>query len=92
MEAIVASLVLDILGSFSNSLGLSKKLRKKIGKKKRAKQSDPAEEGELRLAKSLRRGHDDITLEYRKSKNAVGQRFDVGDGELRVLHKSRDVC
>lgn len=76
----VSSCVLNILGSFSSSLNLYKKLREQRRKKKRSKRNGVAEGEELRLSMSLRQGHDDITQEYQQSVYAVGDQFAIGDG------------
>ena len=85
-DSSVSSCVLNILGSFTSSLGLYKKIREKRRRKKYTRRRDvAAEEQELRLSNSLRQGHEDITREYQNSVYAVGDQFAVGDGELRRI-------
>ena len=81
-DSSVSSCVLNILGSFSSSLGLYKKLREKRRRKRRSKKGDSCEEEELRLSKSLRQGPEDISQEYQRSIYAVGDQFAIGDGML----------
>lgn len=78
----VSSCVLNILGSFSSSLGLYKKLRDKRRKKKRARKNEPSDGEELRLSRSLRQGPEDISQEYQQSVYVVGDQFAIGDGML----------
>lgn len=81
----VSSCVLNILGSFSSSLGLYKKLSEKRRKLKRRKKHDKAEEEqEQRLARSLRQGSEDISQEYHKDVHTVGDPFAIGDGKYTL--------
>ncbi len=78
----VSSCVLNILGSFSSSLGLYKKVKEQRRKLRKSRKHEKVEgEEELRLSRSLRQGPEDISLEYQKSLWAVGDQFAIGDGE-----------
>ena len=76
----VSSCVLNILGSFTNSLGLFKKLREKRLQKRRWRKNEQAEDEELRLSRSLRQGPADIQREYHRSVLTAGDQFEIGDG------------
>lgn len=76
----MSSCVLNILGSFTSSLGLYKSLKEKRRKAKWSRRNDVVGREEQRLTASLRQGHDDITLEYQQSIYAVGDQFAIGDG------------
>ena len=84
-DANVSSCVLGILGSFTNSLGLHKKLREKRLQKRRFRKDKKAEHEELQLSRSLRQGPEDIQREYHKSYLTAGDQFEIGDG--RILAK-----
>ena len=79
-ESSVSSCVLNILGSFSSSLALHKKLRERRLKKRWVTKNAVVGEEELRLSRSLRQGPEDISQEYQKSVYAVGDHFAIGDG------------
>lgn len=77
----VSSCVLNILGSFSSSLGLYKRLKEKRTRLRRAKKSDKAEsEEEQRLTRSLRQGPEHISQEYHNNFCSAGDSFAIGDG------------
>jgi len=76
----VSSCVLSIVASYSSGLDVFKQLRERRRRKRRSKSSPKLDDEELRLARSLRQGPEDIGREYQKSVQAVGDYFAVGDG------------
>lgn len=90
-DSTVSSCVLNILGSFSNSLSLYKKLRQqKLNSNKkrwctRRKAPAAAVDENVRLLKSLRSGTEHISYEYQRSVSTFGDAFAVGDGISAVL-------
>lgn len=77
----VSSCVLSIVASFSSSLDVFKQLRDKRRRSKRPRSNKTIDDEELRLAKSLRQGPEDIGREYQKSIQIAGDYFAIGDGE-----------
>ncbi|TKA43615.1 hypothetical protein B0A54_05397 [Friedmanniomyces endolithicus] len=76
----VSSCVLSIVASYSSGLDVFKQLREKRSRKKqRSRTTAQLGEAEVRLAKSLRQGPEDIGREYLKSVQAAGDWFAVGD-------------
>ncbi len=79
----VSSCVLSIVASYSSGLDIFKQLREKRSRKKqRSRTTAQLGEAEVRLARSLRQGPEDIGREYLKSVQAAGDWFAVGDGEF----------
>jgi len=86
-NASVSNTVLSIIASFSAGLDVFKELRDK--RRRRKKRSSGGNGGgerlqaevESRLAKSLRRGPEDIGREYQGGVQRVGGGFAIGDGE-----------
>ena len=72
--------MLNILGSFSSSLGLYKKLRERRLKKKSKRKNESIELEEQRLSRSLVQGPEDISREYQRSVYEAGDQFAIGDG------------
>ncbi|KAK1066375.1 hypothetical protein LTR74_007262 [Friedmanniomyces endolithicus] len=76
----VSSCVLSIVASYSSGLDIFKQLREKRSRKKqRSRTTAQLGEAEVRLARSLRQGPEDIGREYLKSVQAAGDWFAVGD-------------
>ncbi|KAK0929570.1 hypothetical protein LTR29_017054 [Friedmanniomyces endolithicus] len=76
----VSSCVLSIVASYSSGLDVFKQLREKRSRKKqRSRTTAQLGEAEVRLARSLRQGPEDIGREYLKSVQAAGDWFAVGD-------------
>ncbi|KAK0860054.1 hypothetical protein LTR87_017423 [Friedmanniomyces endolithicus] len=76
----VSSCVLSIVASYSSGLDVFKQLREKRSwKKQRSRATAQLGEAEVRLARSLRQGPEDIGREYLKSVQAAGEWFAVGD-------------
>jgi len=85
----VSSCVLSIVASYSSGLDVFKQLREKRSRKKqRSRTTAQLGEAEVRLARSLRQGPEDIGREYLKSVQAAGDWFAVGDGEFRRARMS----
>lgn len=76
----VSNLVALIMGSFLNSLDLCTKLRGGREKRKRSRSNKSLDAEELRLRRSLRKGHEDIGREYMRNEQLAGNGFVVGDG------------
>ncbi|KAK5716783.1 hypothetical protein LTR15_009675 [Elasticomyces elasticus] len=75
----VSSCVLSIVASFSSGLDVFKQFREKRKRKQRSKSNDSLNAGELRLARSLRQGQEDIGREYLQNVQTAGDQFAVGD-------------
>ncbi|KAK3618274.1 hypothetical protein LTR56_024763 [Elasticomyces elasticus] len=75
----VSSCVLSIVASFSSGLDVFKQFREKRKRKQRSKSNDSLNAGELRLARSLRQGQEDIGREYLQNVQIAGDQFAVGD-------------
>ncbi|KAK5710360.1 hypothetical protein LTR17_018957 [Elasticomyces elasticus] len=75
----VSSCVLSIVASFSSGLDVFKQFREKRRRKQRSKSNDKLDAGELRLARSLRQGQEDIGREYLQNVQIAGDYFAVGD-------------
>ncbi|KAK5686160.1 hypothetical protein LTS10_002274 [Elasticomyces elasticus] len=75
----VSSCVLSIVASFSSGLDVFKQFREKRRRKQRSKSNDKLDAGELRLARSLRQGQEDIGREYLQNVRTAGDQFAVGD-------------
>lgn len=77
----VSSCVLSIVASFASGLDVFKKFRELRGKKRKSRKNASLDDEEVRLAKSLRQGPEDIGREYQRSIISVGEHFAQGDGE-----------
>ncbi|KAK4896299.1 hypothetical protein LTR27_005821 [Elasticomyces elasticus] len=75
----VSSCVLSIVASFSSGLDVFKQFREKRRRKQSYKSNDKLDAGELRLARSLRQGQEDIGREYLQNVKTAGDQFAVGD-------------
>lgn len=88
----VSNCIFSIIGSFTSGLDVFKRFRelrdsdRKIRKNKNSsKREAEAEEQELQLARSLRRGPEDIGREYQRNVQCVGDEYAMGDGMRIVL-------
>lgn len=80
----VSSCVLSIVASFTSGLDVFKKFKELREKRKRRPRKNASlDDEEVRLARSLRQGPEDIGREYQRSISAVGEHFAQGDGERR---------
>lgn len=77
----VTSCVISIIASFTSGLDVFKKFHesRKI-RKRRSKKNASVDDEELRLARSLRQGPEDIGREYQRSIQVAGDQFAHGDG------------
>ncbi|KXS93798.1 hypothetical protein AC579_5050 [Pseudocercospora musae] len=75
----VSSCVLSIVASFASGLDVFKKFRELQGKKRTSRKNASLDDEEVRLAKSLRQGPEDIGREYQRSIISVGGHFAQGD-------------
>ncbi|KAF7191559.1 hypothetical protein HII31_07061 [Pseudocercospora fuligena] len=75
----VSSCVLSIVASFASGLDVFKKFRELRGKKRKSRKNASLDDEEVRLAKSLRQGPEDIGREYQRSIISVGEHFAQGD-------------
>ena len=86
-QATVSNCVLSIVASFSSGVDVLRARRRSSQRRGPANGAGTGAEDqdEVRLSRSLRRGPEDITREYRKSLLSVGDRFAVGDGMKPLL-------
>ncbi|EME77986.1 uncharacterized protein MYCFIDRAFT_179437 [Pseudocercospora fijiensis CIRAD86] len=87
----VSSCVLSIVASFASGLDVFKKFRQLRGKRRKTRKNASLDDEEVRLAKSLRQGPEDIGREYQRSLISVGEHFAQGDGE-RILNTSAAIA
>lgn len=77
----VSSCVISIIASFTSGLDVFKKFREsRKSRKRRSKKNASVDDEELRLARSLRQGPEDIGREYQRSIQTAGDQFAHGDG------------
>lgn len=82
----VSSCVISIIASYTSGLDVFKKFREsRKSRKRRSKKNASVDDEELRLARSLRQGPEDIGREYQRSIQFAGDQFAHGDGRSGSL-------
>ena len=83
----VSSCVLSIVASFTSGLDVFKKFRELRNKKRKSRKNASLDDEEVRLARSLRQGPEDIGREYSRSITAIGDHFAQGNGQSHVKRR-----